>query len=229
MMKSVLKRSRALVEGLTAKVPVARHAVEVLGRVVETCRKSMGVSKPYSGSAFDRLTGLEYVLEKCRGKTVLDVGSCDGLVGYEFARNGARLVHGIDVDRAGINFSRRLFRYVPVASLFARVDVSRSENLPIGDKAKGFLCKYDIVLFLGMYHHLRRQADKKDLERIVTRLLQAAETYFVVRTDLMPEVDDIVTGNGFGLVHGVDGGREIGKLNVYKRRVERVALLGEVS
>ncbi len=55
-------------------------------------------NKRFAGSIFDRFTGLETLLERCQGLTVLDVGSCDGLVAYEFARHGAKVVHGFERD-----------------------------------------------------------------------------------------------------------------------------------
>ena len=56
-----------------------------------------------------RLDGLTDLLLRARDASVLDLGCNRGLVGFEFANNGAQLVHGIDIYKEGIWTARQLF------------------------------------------------------------------------------------------------------------------------
>lgn len=172
--------------------------------------------KNYTGSIFDRLLGLEEVLEECEGKTVLDVGFSTGLVAYEFARRGASLIHGLEKERDLTWLARQIFRDVPIESQFRSADLT--DGAAGIEKRYGamLLPSYDIVLFLGVYHHLKMEAS--ELAKLVTFLAGKSSGCFVVRTDRLPELRDLILEQGFSVRRSHPGipGR-LGALEVFVR------------
>ena len=171
--------------------------------------------KHFTGSVLDRLRGLDPVLASCRDTKVLDVTSSDGLISYEFFRRGAALIHGIERNRFSLRIARYIFADVPIPSRFIEADLaigSRSLDAAIGSQ---LLPSYDIVLFLGIYHHLIGQMSAESLEELVKFFMSRSTCWFVVRTDLMEPVAKLAAANGFSL-HSVEPKKaDIGLLHVY--------------
>lgn len=153
--------------------------------------------KRFAGSIFDRFRGLEPLLADCAGESVLDIGSCDGLVAYELARAGASLVHGFEIDAADVLFARRLFRDVPAESRFVVADLAGSGADFERRYGDGLLPAYDTVLFLGVYHHLVRQASPAEVEDLVAFLLGRTRRRFAIRTKAVDVVEPGVLAAGF--------------------------------
>jgi hypothetical protein len=104
-----------------------------------------------------RLDGISDLLHRARGATVFDIGCNRGLAGFEFANNGAELVHGCDNYEDGIIAARHVF--CDLRSVEHRFEVVDLTGGPDAVKtAFGGLRKYDIVLLLATYHKLRRIA-----------------------------------------------------------------------
>ena len=172
----------------------------------------------YSGNIIDRFRGLEFILPYCNGCSVLDIGSCEGLISYEFARNGASLIHGFDLDPSRIEFSNQLFRNVPVESKFIQADLA--VDVESFEKKYGHIVlnQYDVVLYLGVYHHLKRQMPIRRLHDFLRYLLSKTRKWFVVRTELIPEVESIILSHNFGMVCSVPRKKDIGLLRIYEGR-----------
>lgn len=171
----------------------------------------------YSGNLFDRFRGLEVVFDRCPGASVLDIGACEGLIAYECARRGAKVVHGFEIDGPLVEFARRLFRNVPVESVFEQQDFS----LGFGDFVRRHRAllrdRYDIVLYLGVHHHLKRQMPADLLAEVVDGLLARTGELFAIRTDLLPEVDGTIRAAGFEGVSELPGDEAVGRLAIYRR------------
>lgn len=171
--------------------------------------------KTFTRTTFDRMKGLDVLLERCQGSSILDIGSCDGLVSYEFARHGARLVHGFDFNVSDIAFAMKLFRAVPIESAFA------FEDLTIGAeklfKKHAVEESYDIVLYLGVHHHLRKQMQSDQLSDLLEGLLTKSRKYFAVRTNMVRECEQQILGSGFKLIHRDEGAQRLGALRIYER------------
>lgn len=181
--------------------------------------ETMGNWVPFNGNLFDRFAGLSYMLERAQGLTVLDFGSCDGLISYEFARHGASLIHGFELAKPGVRFAQELFRDVPITAVFTRANLAKRPELFLSEH-KAILCeRYDVVLFLGMYHQLISQMSKEDLDDLVRFLLSRTERWFAVRTNMLPKFEHIFAENGFEVVSADDGveSRLVGKLCIYQR------------
>jgi SAM-dependent methyltransferase len=100
-----------------------------------------------------RLDGMLDLVVRARGASVMDVGCNRGLVGFEMANNGARLVHGCDNYAEGIATAQQLFADLRnCETRFEVVDLSQG-----GSALKVFGdMRYDIVLMLATYHKLKR-------------------------------------------------------------------------
>ncbi|MCK5850621.1 MAG: class I SAM-dependent methyltransferase [Kiritimatiellae bacterium] len=175
--------------------------------------------KNFDGSIFDRFEGLDFVLARCKGTTVLDMGISDGLVSYEFARHGASLIHGFEIDRTRVSFARRLFRDTLIEHKFVRANLACNGETLMRRFSDVLLGQYDIVLFLGLYHHLKRQMPRQDLDSLLNVLLGRTRRWFAVRTDLIPELDPTVLSNGFKLVSSSprNDTTKVGLLHIYER------------
>lgn len=153
--------------------------------------------KNFSGNIFDRMHGLECLLDDCEDTSVLDIGASEGLISYEFARRGASIIHGIELIRERTWIANRLFRDVPVQSKFI------CENLALGvsslQRKHGdvLLDQYDIVLFLGVYHHLKKYLARKELLELILFLTEKSKKYFAIRSPDLQEVDNLIRSNGF--------------------------------
>ena len=173
--------------------------------------------KNFQGNLFDRFAGLDEMFGEAPEATVLDVGMSEGHIAYEFARAGARLIHGIEKHRDKVQFARRLFRDVPVDHVFWCADLARASLGSVAPGAGGLRARYDIVLFLGVYHHLRKQMSAARLSELLRELLDRAELWFVVRSDALPDFADQIEAAGFALHREAPRGK-IGLLRVYRRR-----------
>lgn len=179
--------------------------MNIINRLINPIRKLIPrlnlYPRPFTGSIFDRFDGLDFVLPKCKDCKVLDFGSSQGLVSYEFARAGAKLIHGFEINIVDVLFSRKLFKYVPAKSKFINADLSLSGKKFKKKYSHILHRKYDIVLFLGIYHVLANQMPEKELHSLVKALMSLTDNYFVVRTDMLPDFESIILEGGFEEVH----------------------------
>lgn len=124
-----------------------------------------------------RLDGIGDLISRASGASVLDIGCNRGMAGYEFACNGARIVHGCDVYELGITVAREIFADMrQVQSRFEVVDLS----LP-GAMRKAFGAdwdaQYDIVLLLAIYHKLKRIMKESPLADLMKDFANHAARY----------------------------------------------------
>lgn len=134
-----------------------------------------------------RLDGVTDILMRCRGASVLDIGCNRGLVGFEFANNGAARVDGCDNYADGIAVARHLFCDLRgVENQFEVVDLVQGPAAfkPFGER------RWDIVCLLATYHKLRRIMRPEALTTLIKFIAGRTETYFVWRgTDKRDEND----------------------------------------
>jgi len=122
-----------------------------------------------------RLDGMLDLVVRARGASVMDVGCNRGLVAFEMANNGARLVHGCDNYAEGIATARQIFADLrAVESRFEVVDLS--EGAPALKVFGGV--RYDIVLMLATYHKLARVMEPAKLEGLVAALAERTIKWF---------------------------------------------------
>lgn len=104
-----------------------------------------------------KFSGFADKLPDVRGKTVLDIGCNAGFYSVEMKRRGAGRVLGVDSDP----------RYLEQARLAARalgMDGIEFAELSVFDVAK-LGEKFDLVIFMGVFYHLRHPLLALDLIR----------------------------------------------------------------
>jgi hypothetical protein len=134
-----------------------------------------------------RMDGISDLVLRAKDMRIFDIGCNRGLVGLEFAQNGAKAVHGCDIFVEGINTAREVFadlRYVE--SRFEVVDLSGGpKSLDI------FTERYDITLCLATYHKLKRVMKPADLTALMQHFGRWTKLYFGWRgTSDKPDEND---------------------------------------
>lgn len=135
-----------------------------------------------------RLDGMSDLLGRARGNKVFDIGCNRGLVGYDFALNGARLVHGCDIYARGVEHAREMFADLrAVESRFEVADLSEGPSAL--NVFKGM--SYDITLCLATYHKLKRAMPGAELSKLMQHFGRWTNGYFGWRgTSDKPDEND---------------------------------------
>lgn len=148
-----------------------------------------------------RFDGLSDLLLRAHGASVLDVGCNRGHVGWDFAMNGAAIVHGCDLHAPSVQCARMWFSEHPhVSSKFEVVDLAKGPDAVVA--AFGGT-RYDIVLLIGVQHKLKRTMSPGDLQFLVSHLGKRALTYFAWNgyVDDLPQMDEGLEVAGLRRVH----------------------------
>jgi SAM-dependent methyltransferase len=168
----------------------------------------------------DRLVGLHDLLRYAEGASVLDIAMNHGLVGFEFARHGAALVHGCDRHEPAVNAARAIFSELAIPSRFEVVDLARGAAALETAFGQHYLPGYDIVLFLGIYHKLKTQTSDAVITELVRHLVNRVARYFVVRTGqamLLEEVGLLLGDTGLRRVHFSALSSVVGAVEIWQR------------
>ena len=171
--------------------------------------------KEYTRNIFSRFKGLDFLFEKSTNMSVLDIGTWDGLISYEFARHGARLIHGIDKKLDSIAFCRRLFRTVPAESKFTCLDLTKR----VDELENILLDSYDIVLFLAVYHTIEKKMSREKLDKFMNILLKKTNKWLAVRQDShnREKIRSLILSRGFTLRYSDEGTNNAGPLDIYEK------------
>jgi len=97
----------------------------------------------------EQLQGLELALSETKGKSVLDLGCAEGLIGREFSLAGATKVFGIEIQPLSVKKAREVCEGLEIEFVAANLKGWIEEHQPK---------KYDIVLALGILTKLRDMA-----------------------------------------------------------------------
>jgi 2-polyprenyl-3-methyl-5-hydroxy-6-metoxy-1,4-benzoquinol methylase len=171
-----------------------------------------------TGYLEDRLSGLRELLRFAAGSTILDAGTNRGLVAPEFARRGAVLVHGCDLYGPGIEIAREIFKEVDVSAHFEIVDLSCGPSALEAAFGADYRPRYDIVLFLGVYQHLRNQMPLGELRNLVRHLAGKTRRFFAYRTTPFAELEEALAQTGLTKVHFSQINRACGPCGIWERK-----------
>ncbi len=179
--------------------------------------------EPHSGlhgkwPAEERLSGLQPLLDRASGMSIIDIGCAEGIVAREFLKRGALKLHGFELDPRRVAVANSLCSDWPNAS-FRCADLSKWDEF---HKANEDLvdCAYDIVLYLGIQHHL----PLPDRHTTLKKILDLARRYFAIRTT--PEVfsddgiDKLLKTKGFRELEQPSMGTQnhnLGTLRIFER------------
>lgn len=149
-----------------------------------------------------RLDGMSDLLHRASGASVFDLGCNRGLVGFEFANNGATEVHGCDNYVEGITTAKHLFADLRnCESKHEVVDLSKG----VGELMKHFPDrKYDFMIMLAIYHKLERVMSDHDLHTLVAHLARSTTRYLAWRGHHSDRFQSMLKGVGMKLVQWSD-------------------------
>lgn len=126
-----------------------------------------------------RMDGMTDLVLRAKDASVLDIGCNRGLVGFEFANNGATTIRGCDLDEECIHVARHLFRDLrAVDPKFEVVDLTGG---PKAFEAAFGKEKYDIVVMLATYHKLKRVMSEAALTELVKFFGSITNKFFAWR------------------------------------------------
>lgn len=187
--------------------------------IVQRVKRVLGLGigqKNFQGDLFGRFQGLDPLFQRAGGCSVLDLGMSEGHIAYEFARHGALVVHGLEQHRDKVRFAERLFRDTAIDTCFLCADLSFSGPSFEARYGKALLPRYDIVLFLGVYHHLKKEISETDLGSLVDAIAERSGKWLAVRSDALPDFEARILAAGFRLDYEAPK-EAIGLLRVYER------------
>ena len=122
-----------------------------------------------------RWMALSPLVDVCKNATILDIGCAEGILGRYLLQRGAQLVHGVDISNDRILAAKARFINDPM--FMVCFDVSNFEKF---ESLDFILDSYDIVLFLGVYHHIM----EKVRDVVLSGLLKKCSKYFAFRTSI---------------------------------------------
>lgn len=125
-----------------------------------------------------RMDGMSDLLIRAKGMAVFDIGCNRGMVGFEFACNGAAVVHGCDLYEKGIETAREVFADLrSVESRFEVVDLTKGPGA-----LSAFVGQtYDVTLCLATYHKLKRVMKPDDISALMQHFGKTTKQYFAWR------------------------------------------------
>ncbi|MBN1883067.1 MAG: glycosyltransferase [Deltaproteobacteria bacterium] len=142
-----------------------------------------------------RMKDLYPLIERAEGMSIIDFGAAEGIVAREFLKKGAAKVHGFELDPYRVAVANAICSQWADAE-FRSADLSRWETFYQAQKDL-IEDRYDIVLYLGLHHHLPQNYRKDTFQHIVS----LARYYIAIRTTQKTysddTIDEILADNGF--------------------------------
>jgi glycosyltransferase involved in cell wall biosynthesis len=164
----------------------------------------------------NRLLGLEDLLSNAHGKTILDLGSAEGMISQAFLQAGASLVHGYELDPRRVELAAKVCADWPEAE-FHVADLGNWSAFR-QTTTDGLRGQYHIVLYLGVHHHLppaSRMEVLRGVASLAERYLAVRMTEAVFKSD---QLDSELGKVGFRFVseHPTEAG--MGPCKIYERQ-----------
>ena len=142
----------------------------------------------------DRVSGLNGLLSKVNGLNILDLGSAEGGIALAMLQRGASLVHGFELDSYRVSVANGIC--AAYSAEFRTANLNEWNQFTEQHRDL-LLDKYDIVLYLGIHHHLKNDYRTE----ILLHALDKAKTYFAIRTPAnifeTERLDNIIINIGF--------------------------------
>ncbi len=168
-----------------------------------------------------RLFGIEQLLSFAPEASVFDIGCNRGRISDEFARNGAKLVHGCDYYQPGIWEARSWFKEWPqVKCKFETVDLTGGGDALRKAFQEEYLDRYDIVVMLATYHKLKRQMQPDALNKLMLHIGKRVGKYFGWRgyPDEAKELDNLLGPIGLTRVHYSEIAKSMEPAAIWERK-----------
>jgi len=129
-------------------------------------------------------------------------------------------VHGCDYHEPAVLAARGIFAEFRMPSRFELVDLIGGPEALQAAFGSDYLPRYDIVLFLGIYHKLKEQTSGVVIEKLVHDLAVRTSHYFVVRASssaLLDELAPLLRNAGMRKVHFSALSLVVGPMEIWQR------------
>jgi len=167
-----------------------------------------------AGNAADRLSGLDPLFQVEPGFNVLDIGCHEGFILERLVRCGAGVIHGVDLHRPSLAAAARRLEGHP--ALLKHLDLCEGmaglrRELPVSPR-------YDLLLYLGIHHHMARQMPADALSAFVNELFPLTGRYLAIRTParFMEVLRQEPVMRRFRLVHRHDQNPNLSPVEIYE-------------
>lgn len=166
-----------------------------------------------------RIRGLEPIFNDCNDATLLDLGAAEGIISFIFAQKGVKLVHGFELLADRVEAAKNLLSQATLQAFCFRQANLADPSAFIRNHGDILLDKYDIVLFLGLYHHLPSETRNE----ILAEALKRCKRWIAVRTSEKLFTDECLTKKiateGFVLAGEAEASEEenLGLLRIFKK------------
>jgi hypothetical protein len=169
-----------------------------------------------------RLSGLEALADASAGKTVLDLGAAEGFIARRFLSGGqdggAALLHGFEFVPERVTAARRICARYGNA-MFWQADLSHWDAFRSAH-AEHLLARYEIVLYLGLHHHLPALCRGATLAGAAAMSCDVLALRMPDDCYAEEQVAEQLSGEGFRLSddHRSAAFPELGPLRIFRRR-----------
>ena len=152
----------------------------------------LNFGKSFQGYWDDRLAGLVDLKLPLQGAAVLDVGCNMGIIGYELCKSEPGFYHGVERMRVHAFVARMLFKGVRSEHRIDRINIAK-ENV----RKKVLHDAYDIVLYLAVHQHLKKQLGEEAANDVFLDLLNRCSGCLVFRGPDYDSVTALAEKKGF--------------------------------
>lgn len=173
--------------------------------------------KSFTGNWADRLDGLFDAGVDLKGASVLDVGCNMGIVGYEVCKNGPVRYCGVEAMRVHAFVAEMIFKGVSIPTRVVRGNIAK-----LSVRRKIFEEMYDVVLYLAVHQHIRKQVGEGAAADVLTDLFRHCAKTLVFRGPDLEEVTEIGQRSGFYLA-GVGQRNRVNRISLFHRDESMVA------
>lgn len=123
-----------------------------------------------------RLHGLDPIFDAASGASICDLGAGDGAIARRLLDRGAASIHGFELDAGRVALANDLCAAFSGVR-FRQADLSDWPSFE-ARHGRDLMPSYDIVLYLGLHHHLPAAGRM----RVLTSAARRAASWFAVRT-----------------------------------------------
>lgn len=148
--------------------------------------------KSFQGHWDDRVAGLVELELPVEGASILDIGCNMGILGYELCKLSPSFYHGVERMRVHAFVARMIFQGVRVEHKIDRINVGRKKV-----REKVLRDSYDIVLYLAVHQHIKKQIGEAAANEIFVDLLKRSRRCLVFRGPDYADVTALAEESGF--------------------------------
>ncbi len=152
------------------------------------------LGKSFQGHWEDRIDGLFDMGVEFQAASVLDIGCNMGIVGYEVCKHGPVAYCGVEGSRVHAFVAEMIFKGVSTPSRIVWGNITKPSV-----RKKLFEQRYDVVLYLAVHQHIRKQVGQAVAADVLSDLFEHCTKTLVFRGPDLEEVSEMAKRHGFVL------------------------------